>query len=120
MRQRQRFAVYAVIGHEQPSRQALVNLAPRIGEGGVGRLPSKGVGKGEERTEQRHAFLNAGAKLIRLDVAESLREAGYEAVEVSSADQAMALLGRETFMPGTLNGLDLAWAIHRAAVLALT
>jgi DNA-binding NtrC family response regulator len=59
--------------------------------------------------------------LIRLDVAESLREAGYEAVEVSSADQAMEMLGRETFaliltdidMPGRCNGLDLAWAAHQ-------
>jgi CheY-like chemotaxis protein len=58
---------------------------------------------------------------IRLDVAESLREAGYEAVEVSSADQAMEVLDRETFaliltdidMPGRCNGLDLAWAAHQ-------
>ena len=59
--------------------------------------------------------------LIRMDVAENLREAGYEAVEADSADQAIELLGRETFaliltdidMPGRRNGLDLAWAVHQ-------
>jgi DNA-binding NtrC family response regulator len=59
--------------------------------------------------------------LIRLDVAEQLREAGYEVMEASSADQALELLPRETFalilsdidLPGACNGLDLAWAAHR-------
>jgi DNA-binding NtrC family response regulator len=59
--------------------------------------------------------------LIRLDVADQLREAGYNVVEASSADQALELLPREPFaliltdidMPGTCNGLDLAWAAHR-------
>lgn len=59
--------------------------------------------------------------LIRLDVAEQLREAGYEVMEASSVDQALALLPRESFaliltdidMPGACNGLDLAWTAHR-------
>ena len=59
--------------------------------------------------------------LIRLDVADTLREAGYQVLEACNADQAMKLLPRETFaliltdidMPGTCNGLDLARAAHQ-------
>ena len=35
--------------------------------------------------------------LIRLDVADTLREAGYQVLEACNADQAMKLLPRETF-----------------------
>lgn len=59
---------------------------------------------------------------IRLDLAEHLRDLGFEVVEAGSADDAMEYLASgeriealvtDIRMPGTLNGLDLA-AVVRA------
>ena len=56
--------------------------------------------------------------LVRSYVAELLRDQGYDAVEAENADTAMELLKSDEFnlivtdieMPGTLNGIELAWA----------
>jgi len=55
--------------------------------------------------------------LIRLSMADELRDAGFMVVEASNVDEALAVLGADTNieivltdirMPGRLNGLDLA------------
>jgi DNA-binding NtrC family response regulator len=58
--------------------------------------------------------------LVRFVAANALREAGYEVVEASNADDAMVMLNQDNFttvltdieMPGAMNGLDLAWAVQ--------
>jgi two-component system, response regulator PdtaR len=58
--------------------------------------------------------------LVRFVAADALREAGYEVVEASNADDAMVMLNQDNFttvltdieMPGAMNGLDLAWAVQ--------
>lgn len=60
--------------------------------------------------------------LIRLDVAEELRRAGWKVIEVSSADDAIEVLGSSVVvdlvltdvnMPGQSSGLDLARFVSR-------
>jgi DNA-binding NtrC family response regulator len=55
--------------------------------------------------------------LLRLDIAETLREAGFEVIEAGEADSAWALLQNspsvqlvctDVEMPGALDGVDLA------------
>jgi len=55
--------------------------------------------------------------LIRMDIADTLREQGWEIVETGTADDALAVLARDqqfemiltdVHMPGTHTGLDLA------------
>ena len=56
--------------------------------------------------------------LVRAYVADVLRDQGYDAVEAENADTALELLKSDEFslvvtdieMPGTLNGIELAWA----------
>ena len=56
--------------------------------------------------------------LVRAYVADVLRDQGYDAVEAENADAALELLKSDEFnlivtdieMPGTLNGIELAWA----------
>lgn len=59
--------------------------------------------------------------LIRLDVADQLRDAGYEVFEASSADEAIDILNAtpsirllftDIDMPGTMDGLKLAAAVR--------
>jgi CheY-like chemotaxis protein len=59
--------------------------------------------------------------LVRLDVAEQLREAGYEVLEASNADEAIDILNvtpsirllfTDIDMPGTMDGLRLAAAVR--------
>ena len=59
--------------------------------------------------------------ILRLFACEALKDAGYEVVGASSADEAIALLRRGTpfgavltdiEMPGNLDGLELAWNIQ--------
>src|SRR5690348_4307051 len=60
--------------------------------------------------------------LIRLDVAEELRRAGWKVIEVASADDAIDILNSPVIvdlvvtdvnMPGEANGLDLARLVRR-------
>jgi two-component system, response regulator PdtaR len=60
--------------------------------------------------------------LLRLDAAESIRRLGWEIVEVSSADEAIELLGHsvrfdllltDIHMPGRSDGLDLARYVRK-------
>ena len=61
--------------------------------------------------------------LVRLDIAEYLRSAGfrvleavnaYEAIELLGADKAIDLVFSDISMPGSLNGMDLArWIRHK-------
>lgn len=60
--------------------------------------------------------------LIRLDVAEELRRAGWKVIEVASADDAIEILNSPVIvdllvtdvnMPGKANGLDLARFVGR-------
>jgi DNA-binding NtrC family response regulator len=60
--------------------------------------------------------------LIRLDVAEELRRAGWKVIEVASADDAIDILNSPVIvdlvvtdvnMPGEANGLDLARWVRR-------
>lgn len=55
--------------------------------------------------------------LIRLDLADTLSDAGYDVLEAANADQAMAILQRrndikmlltDIDMPGSMNGIQLA------------
>ena len=59
--------------------------------------------------------------LVRLDAAESLRDAGFAVLEATDADEAMAImLSGEDFdvlftdinMPGEMDGLELARRVH--------
>ena len=59
--------------------------------------------------------------LVRMVARATLEEAGFDLVEAATADEALRLLaGVHEFaavvsdieMPGEMNGLDLAWAIH--------
>jgi DNA-binding NtrC family response regulator len=60
--------------------------------------------------------------LIRLDVAEELRRAGWKVIEVATADDAIGILNSPVIvdlvvtdvnMPGEANGLDLARFVDR-------
>jgi len=59
--------------------------------------------------------------LVRLDAAESLRDAGFEVVEATDAVEALeivlarddiAVLFTDINMPGTMDGLELARLVH--------
>jgi CheY-like chemotaxis protein len=60
--------------------------------------------------------------ICRINVAEVLSEAGYEVLEAGSADEALAILSgthedvilllTDVEMPGSMNGLELAKAVH--------
>ena len=59
--------------------------------------------------------------LVRLDAAESLRDAGYEVLEATDAAEALAIvLARDDIavlftdinMPGSMDGLELARRVH--------
>ena len=59
--------------------------------------------------------------ILRLVISEALREAGYSAIEASTADEALEMLGgglsadavvSDIEMPGSVNGLELAWTVH--------
>ncbi|UXN75908.1 response regulator (plasmid) [Devosia sp. A8/3-2] len=59
--------------------------------------------------------------LIRLDVADQLRDAGYEVLEASNADEAIEILNvtpsirllfTDVDMPGSMDGLKLAAAVR--------
>jgi CheY-like chemotaxis protein len=59
--------------------------------------------------------------LIALGASELLKEAGYDTVETSNADEAVAVLERrpdikvvftDIRMPGTMDGLALAWCVR--------
>lgn len=58
--------------------------------------------------------------LIRMTVADDLRDAGFEVLDVGNADEALRLLEKQSSihaiftdidMPGTLDGLRLAWIV---------
>lgn len=58
---------------------------------------------------------------IRMDVVETLRQAGFHVVEATNADEAVQILERDTSiqlmftdieMPGSMNGLKLAAAVR--------
>ncbi len=61
--------------------------------------------------------------MVRLDAAETLRDAGYEVVEAADADEALLALNldrdreielvfTDINMPGPMNGLELVWRIR--------
>jgi two-component system, response regulator PdtaR len=59
--------------------------------------------------------------LVRMDIADQLIEDGYEVFEAASADEAVAILEAESSirilftdidMPGSMDGLKLAAAVH--------
>lgn len=59
--------------------------------------------------------------LIRMDIADQLMEDGYEVFEAANADEAVAILEAESTirilptdidMPGSMDGLKLAAAVH--------
>lgn len=59
--------------------------------------------------------------LIRMDIADQLMDEGYAVFEAANADEAVAILEREPFvhilftdidMPGSMDGLKLAAAVH--------
>jgi CheY-like chemotaxis protein len=67
--------------------------------------------------------------LIRIDIADALREAGYKVVECSTADEALALLQSgiqvdlvftDIRMPGEMDGLDFAqWVQKQTSNIAV-
>jgi CheY-like chemotaxis protein len=72
---------------------------------------------GASQHRLRRALLVEDEFLIRLDLSETLRDARWEVVEASSADDAMRILDRDcdfnliltdVHMPGLSNGIDLA------------
>jgi CheY-like chemotaxis protein len=59
--------------------------------------------------------------LVRLDAAETLRDAGFEVVEAADAGQALDVVKRgkridllftDINMPGPIDGLELAWRVN--------
>jgi CheY-like chemotaxis protein len=61
--------------------------------------------------------------LVRMDAAQTLREAGFAVVEAADADEALAVVARgedldllftDINMPGPIDGLELARRVHRA------
>lgn len=67
-----------------------------------------------------HLLIVEDEPLIRSDLRGILEEAGYQVKEAGKADDAILLLEEDGItavltdieMPGTLNGLDLAWMIR--------
>ncbi|RFC66049.1 response regulator [Fulvimarina endophytica] len=60
--------------------------------------------------------------LLRMDVVETLEDAGYDVIEAVDADQALAVLEAtdgvgilltDVYMPGSIDGLELAHRVHR-------
>ncbi len=68
---------------------------------------------------QRTVLVVEDEFLIRMVLADTLADEGYEVVEAGSVLEAVAVLGQrkvdavvtDVDMPGALNGLDLAWMI---------
>ncbi len=65
----------------------------------------------------RRALVAEDDVLVRIDLAQTLRDGGWHVTEAGSADEALSVLARDphfhllvtdVHMPGTLNGLDLA------------
>ena len=65
----------------------------------------------------RRALIAEDDVLIRMDLAQTLRDAGWQVIEAGSADEALNVLARDpqfhllitdVHMPGTHSGLDLA------------
>jgi CheY-like chemotaxis protein len=72
---------------------------------------------------RRRVLIAEDEILIRLDIAETLREQGWEVVETGTADDALAVLARDRqfemvltdfHMPGAHTGLDLARMVKQS------
>jgi CheY-like chemotaxis protein len=72
---------------------------------------------------RRRVLIAEDEILIRLDVADTLREQGWEVVETGTADDALAVLARDeqfevvltdVHMPGAHTGLDLARMVKQS------
>jgi len=72
---------------------------------------------------RRRVLIAEDEILIRLDIADTLREQGWEVVETGTADDALAVLARDqqfeivltdVHMPGSHTGLDLARIVKQS------
>lgn len=72
---------------------------------------------------RRRVLIAEDEILIRLDIADTLREQGWEVVETGTADDALAVLARDrqfeivltdVHMPGSHTGLDLARMVKQS------
>jgi len=80
-------------------------------------IPSENLDVDHDAARPLRVLLAEDDVIIRMDVAESLREQGWQVVEVGTADDALAVLQRDqqfqllltdVHMPGMHSGVDLA------------